>query len=58
MADRPAAVVVIQDFPGLVSDPDELDVTRGSAQIQTNLTSDRPGRMDIRPGYLQVEFEE
>lgn len=58
MADRPASVVLIQEFPGLVSDPDELDVMRGSSQVQTNLTSDRPGRLDIRPGYLQVEFEE
>ncbi len=57
MADRPAAVVLITQFPGLVSDTDELDVLRGSAQVQTNLTSDRPGRLDIRGGFLQVEFE-
>lgn len=57
MADKPAAVVLIQEFPGLSSDPDELDIARGAAQVQTNLKSDKPGRLEARPGFLEVEFE-
>lgn len=58
MSEKPAAVVLIREFPGIVSDPDELDIVRGSAQIQTNLKSDKPGRMETRPGFVEVEFEE
>jgi hypothetical protein len=57
MADRPRAVVIIQQFPGLVDSVDEFDTSPGAAQIQTNLQSQDLGILEVRPGYLEVEFE-
>lgn len=57
MADKPRQVVLIQQFPGINDLVDELDFRPGSAQIQTNLQSEDPGKLEVRPGYTEVEFE-
>lgn len=50
--------VVIRDFLGLGALPDSLDLRPGTAVIQTNVTSESPGELRVRPGYIEVKFDE
>lgn len=59
--DDPKAVegaVVMRDFPGLATNIDPHDLTPGSAQVQVNVTSNRPGELRTREGWRRVKFDE
>lgn len=49
---------LIQDFPGLSTKSDDLDLPDGTATIQTNLTCDANGKLVTRPGFRVVMFNE
>lgn len=50
--------VELRDFPGLVTRSDPGDVADGASRDQVNLTSQRPGELRLRPGYLPLTFQE
>jgi hypothetical protein len=50
--------VEIRDFPGLASDADPHDVAPGAAEVQVNVTGERPGTLRGRPGLKRVVFDE
>ncbi len=54
----PPESVEIKDFSGLMTRADPDDLPPGAAQVQTNLTSSRPGELRVRPGLRQVSFDE
>lgn len=47
----------IRDFPGLIQQSDTHDLPNGAMREQTNLESNTPGQLSVRPGYRVVTFE-
>lgn len=52
----PDSEVKIRDFAGLMSYPDPNDIPAGSATVQMNIVSLRPGEIRVRGGYKIVKF--
>lgn len=50
--------VQLRDFNGLVTRPDPDDIPPGSATLLVNMTCITPGKLSLRPGLRQVNFEE
>ena len=53
----PRTRTTITDFPGMVNNSDPMDLPTGAAVMQKNATSEIPGRLTVRKGYQQVNFE-
>lgn len=58
MGDLPRVRVMLTDFPGLLSKQDPDDLPPGAATVQTNLTSNTPGALRVRPGLRELIFED
>lgn len=58
MPDVPQTAVVMGDFPGLILQADPHDIPAGAAREQINVVSSAPGRLPVRMGYLEVQFED
>jgi hypothetical protein len=58
MARERAAVVEVDDFPGLFLNADPGDVPTGASLQQTNVQSRVPGELRARSGYREVHFED
>jgi len=58
MPERPKAVVECADFSGLVNLVDPRDLPAGAAEVQTNVQSNQPGQMTVRPGWRIVSFDD
>lgn len=55
----PARVKVeIRDFPGIQSREDPDDVPPGAAVEQVNAQSHHPMELRVRPGVVELSFEE
>lgn len=55
---QPAKVVlVLDDFPGLLTHADPRDLPPGAAREQTNVTSAEPGQLTVRAGLRELKFE-
>lgn len=54
----PDDIVLIRDFPGLVTNADPNDLPEGAAKVQTNVTATIFGELRARGGYRAVKFEE
>ena len=54
------AQTVVADFPGLMTNigPDAPGGAPGAAEVQENLTCQRPGEMRVRPGIKPVEYDD
>jgi hypothetical protein len=50
--------VLIDDFPGLATKPDSLDIPPGAAVFQENMASSYQGELRSRNGLDRVAFEE
>lgn len=50
--------VQLATFPGLKTNIDALDIEPGAAQIQQNITSLKPGQLDVRKGFRDVNWED
>lgn len=50
--------VAITDFPGLSPRVDPDDVDPGASVEQVNAQGHRPAQLRVRPGVLELEFEE
>lgn len=57
MAQPPSTSVQIEDFPGLQSGRDPLDIPEGAGEEQVNATCVVMGELQVRRGYRQVTFE-
>lgn len=57
MGMEPRSEVTIKDFPGLITDADDLDVPPGAADEQVNITSLKVGELSVRAGLREVTFE-
>jgi hypothetical protein len=51
------AQVEMRDFGGLASYPDPHDVNPGTARVQVNAGSVRPGELRVRSGFKRVQFD-
>lgn len=58
MAPQARQNVLIDDFPGLVTNQDGGSVPPGAAQVMTNWNCNRVGEITSRPGYVPVTFED
>jgi hypothetical protein len=60
MKPEPKSVAVIADWPGLYtnSGPSNGGRPAGTAEIQENLQSTRPGELATRPGLQPVRFDD
>lgn len=58
MAPQARSNVVIDDFPGLVTNQDGSTIPPGAGQVLTNFMCNRIGEITTRPGYVAVTFED
>ena len=60
MTPQPKAVAAITDWPGLYtnSGPSSGGRPPGTAEVQQNLQSTRPGELSTRPGLQPVRFDD
>jgi hypothetical protein len=57
MAELARQAVEVDDFPGMVTNMDDMDLPKGAASAQVNACSQKPGVLTVRLGYLKVAFE-
>jgi len=57
MAEPARPVMVIEDFPGLLTNADPVDYPPGGAEEQVNACSHRVGELVVRRGLAEVTFE-
>jgi hypothetical protein len=50
-------VIILEDFPGLMSNIDPFDSPPGAASIQVNACSILLGELRVRSGYRELKFE-
>ena len=55
---KPDGRVVIRDFLGFQSNRDPHDMPVGTAIVQTNACSMRPGELRVRLGFAVVQFDD
>lgn len=49
--------IMLEDFPGLMTNVDPFDEPPGAAEIQVNCCSITLGELRVRAGYREVKFE-
>lgn len=49
--------MVVEDFPGLLTNIDVRDLTPGAMEEQVNICSVTPGMLTVREGIQEVIFE-
>ncbi|NJL70159.1 MAG: hypothetical protein HC888_00495 [Candidatus Competibacteraceae bacterium] len=56
--DNARSQVSIREFPGISNAIDDFDTLPGTAVTQTNFQSEKDGLLEVRPGYVEVTFED
>jgi len=54
---KPDKTIKIRKFPGLMTNQDRHDQPPGATRIQVNATSIVAGRLDVRKGMRDVNWE-
>jgi hypothetical protein len=55
---RPVDRVAIRDFAGLATDSDPHDLPPGASREQVNVSAHRPGELQVRGGYRELQFQD
>lgn len=58
MTETTRTVVQIRDFPGLMLERDEYDLSDGGSQNQVNVQSTDIGKLKSRQGFRVASFED